>query len=344
MPISKRNATMYDVAKIAGVSAMTVSRVTRRDSNVKVDTRKRVLQAIEELDYHPCVAARALSSNSTDNLGLIISHKSLFGDFLHEIAKGLQQGLIDKGYSLLLSTETIARGKVPLLVKQHKVDGLVIGGYGVNVNIVRNIQHQGMPIILVSNHLGGDSFNCVVSDDVEGAYHAVRHLIGLGHRRIGFVGGLWEQECAVNRLAGYVIAHMEKDLNINRRLVRQGAEIGAQGAKAIAELLELEDRPTAVFFSEDLLAIAALKAVKLKGLKVPEDMALIGFGDIGYASYTDPPLTTVTFDKVAAGRIAAEKFFRMRDNPSLMPSKTIVPTKLVVRESCGAHLKNTHQN
>ena len=145
-------------------------------------------------------------------------------------------------------------------------------------------------------------------------------------------------------IGGIRYCHMEKGLNIDRRLVRQGAEIGAQGTKAIAKLLELEDRPTAVFFSEDFLAIAALKAIKLKGLKVPEDMALIGFGDTEYASYTDPPLTTVTFDKVAAGRIAAKKFFQMRDNPGLMPSKTIVPTKLVVRESCGAHLKNKHQN
>ena len=331
----QKNATMYDVAKLAKVSSMTVSRVVNNSLKIKPETRERVLEAIKELDYYPSSSARALSKNKTCNLGLLVGRRPRFDDFFNYVARAIEEEAQTKDYSLIVSMQPIELGALPMMVRQRKVDGIIAGGPEISAQTLMAIQARRMPTVLVANFIDMNPFSSVVADDIGGAERAVSHLIGLGHKRIAFISSNLNDYCIAQRLYGYFRAHQKHNLQFDQRLVIEGEYSRAEGRRHVAALLSTRPAPTASFCSGDLLAIGLIEGLRHHGLRVPADFAVVGFDDLDSAHVTQPPLTTVHVDKEAMGRLAVRKFFEILKQPDVEPAKVVVPTQLVVRGSCG---------
>ena len=335
----RKDATMSDVARLAGVSSMTVSRVINNSPNVKPETREWVQVAIKELDYHPSSSARALSKNITGNLGLLVGHRPRFDDFFNYVARAIEEEARSKDYSLIISMQPLEPGALPMMVRQRKVDGIIAGGPEIAAETLMAMQDRRLPIVLVANCIDLNPFNSVVADDAGGAEMAVTHLIGLGYKRIAFICGNIGYYCIAHRLSGYRLAHQKHNLQIDQSLIIEGEYNRAEGRRHVATLLSMRPPPTAAFCSGDLLAIGLMEGLRAHGLKVPEDFAVVGFDDLDSANVIQPPLTTVHVDKEAMGRLAVRKFFEILQQPDIEPEKIIVPTRLIVRGSCGGVIK-----
>ncbi|MDZ7374041.1 MAG: LacI family transcriptional regulator [candidate division KSB1 bacterium] len=331
-----RFATIEDVARRAGVSKMTVSRVIRGHASVRAETRERVLRAIEELDYFPNSTARALVNDVTTNVGLVVGHPPRFDDFFNYVAKGAELELARRGYSLILVMQQLDEGDLPMVVRQRKVDGLLLGGPEIRQTLIESLQAKHIPCVLLANRVDYPPVPSVCADDFGGAMAAVQHLVSLGHERIAFVGTRRTFYHVQERFRGYAVALKMAGLPVRPEWCVEVAYSQEEGRSASRELLEKPDRPTAIFYSGDLLALGGIEAARDLGLSVPGDVAVVGFDDIQTAALLDPPLTTVRVDKEEMGRLAVELLFEAMENPSAQPRAVKIPTELVIRRSCGA--------
>ena len=331
------SATIQDVAKKARVSVTTVSRVLNESPAVRPGTRESVLRAIKELGYSPNLLARSLKNRTSHTVGLVVDN--IANPFFAEIAKGIEDLASSRGYSLFLcnTDQSFSRGLNHLAVLQKRgVDGIIYSSVGLDAEGVlpariQALHKDGVATVLIGQRAAGLPSNVVLTDDEQGAYQAVTHLIGLGHRRIAYVGG---PDTYVNRLrhAGYERACRDHGLAIDPALaVRSNFRVEG-GQAATKDLLHDPVRPTAVFLANDLMAIGALQAARQAGLRVPQDLAVVGFDDISLASYLDPPLTTVRLPKYELGQQAMAKLLQIMAGES--PGREVIlPTELVVRRS-----------
>jgi LacI family transcriptional regulator len=330
------------VAKLAGVSRTTVSFVLNDVPGVKIspETRQRVLEAARELNYYPTAAARSLASGKTHRIGLILGEgqKRLSADaFLPTFLQGVTALVHQRGYLLVLqmaedvpSHEAYAR-----LLREQQVDGLILSGPRSDDPLLIELAEERFPLIL-HGQLADSTLPCVDVDNKAGAYQAVTHLIGLGHRRIGFVSNApLSYSGAQDRFAGYKQALAEYDIPLDRELVRTAAFLPETGRAAMEELLALPQRPTAVFVASDVVATGAMAAIQSAGLRIPEDMAVVGFDDIFLAAHVQPPLTTIRVPAYGLGWTAAQVLISLIEGDEDVAS-VMLETELVVRESCGA--------
>lgn len=325
----------------AGVSRSTVSLILNQAPGLKFSpqTRARVLQAALELGYVPDAAARTLANGRTGTVGLIVNHAEhlLVDAFIPQVLYSLIKVNRERGFRTLVEApEDVSKPDAYLrLVRAKRIDGLVVINPRLNDEGLRQLTAEGFPLVTLGKGAGGGHS---VSHRT-GVREAVQHLITLGHRRIAHItfapAGNGSSD---RRLESYRRTLEDAGLPADRALVRQGNYSAASGFAAMRSLLAERPYPTALFAGNDTLALGALAALHQHGLRVPEDLAVVGYDDIPTAAYTAPPLTTVRAPATEQGRLAGEMVLNLIEGQPVGTPRVLLDTELVVRSSCGATL------
>jgi LacI family transcriptional regulator len=329
-------ATIKDVARLAGVSVATVSRVFNDSAVVSPSRKAQVQRAAERLDYSPNVAARSLITNRTHTIGVLLP--DLFGEFFSEVIRGIDQTVREAGLHLLLSSSHADTEELiaALRAMRGRIDGLIVMAPDIGAPKALERARAEIPLVLIDPGLGAQACDSISISNHDGAYALVKHLLGLGHRRVATITGPPRNIDAEQRLAGYRRALREHGGERDPDLEIAGDFGEPSGYEAAGHLLALKRPATAVFAANDYMAVGVLGALNDAGVRVPQDMAVGGFDDIAMARYLNPPLTTVRVDAYNLGRRAAERLVRNGDGPtSRKPVREVMPTTLVIRGSCG---------
>jgi LacI family transcriptional regulator len=280
------------------------------------------------------MSGRGLATRSTGNLGFLVSARQILsaGSFYGEVMSGAEQAASGSAYRLVFATDAVRNA--PLLVAEGRVDGMILAGCELPQDLIRRMAEL-VPVVVVDNHLPG--VDSVATDNVGGGRRAVEHLIRLGHRRIGFVAETLDNLSFSERFRGYRDALEAAGIALEEDLVAEGVPGSECGYVAFGRLLRRGRPPTAVFAANDEAAAGAIRAAKEAGLRVPEDVAVVGFDDGALAPHTDPPLTTVRVFRQHMGRWAAIRLLDLLRSPGSPPLEIRVSTELVIRGSCGAN-------
>jgi LacI family transcriptional regulator len=333
------NVTIKDVARQSGVSSMTVSRVINGSERVRPETRRRVEQAIAELGYVPSRLARGLIRQKTGTLALIVP--DVANPFFTLIVRGAEDVARRAGYRIILCDSradlTIEREVIEEMIA-HRVEGIAIAPVSNRSRThLDRLAKFGVQFVLIDRTVPGVESDVVVGDNVGGARRLVDHLISLGHRRIGFIVESDEVSTARERYQGYVEAHAAVGLSLDPSLIVQATVDPSGGSQGMRRLLELEDRPTAVFTVNNLVAVGAIEAVRANGLEVPDDVALVCFDDIEYASRLYPFLTVMAQPAETLGTLGTQLLLDRIEGRAGDQSRVVVlPAQFIVRKSCGA--------
>src|SRR5438094_3066681 len=334
-------ATVHDVAQRAEVSTSTISHVLNQTRFVSDELRQRVLAAMRELNYQPNAAARMLTLNRSNTIGLIVS--DIRNPFFASVARGVEDVAQEHGYTVVLcnSDETAWRETACLnALETRAVDGVLLASAGVADEHLSRLVQAGFPIVLVDRDLPELGAPAVLLDNEGAAYSAVWHLITRGHQRIAMLSGRAAISTTTERVAGYRRALREAGVEMDDRLVVSGESTSEGGTIAANAVLDLDERPSAIFSGNNLMTIGALQTIVNRGLLVPDDVALVGFDDFPFP-WSDafrPHLTTVAQPTYELGRRAAELLVqRLKKSPrSISAERVVLDGKLVVRESSGA--------
>jgi len=329
--------TMRQVAEHAGVSISTVSHVINRTRYVSENVTERVHNAMEKLDYRPNDLARSLRRGQTNTLGLVLPDSA--NPYFAEIGRAIESAAFELGYSVILGNTHGDLDKEDLYVdvlRKKQVDGIIFVATGDKNTSVLNLLHRKFPVVLVDRDLSGVETDTVLIDNLQGGYLATKHLIDLGHGRIGCVSGPSNITPSAERVTGYRTALEESGIQFDEKLIIGGDFRPNSGYTATLALLGQGDAPTAVFTCNDLMAIGALRAAAEKQKIVPADLAVVGFDNIELASYTMPPLTTISQPIQEIGRTAAELLVERINEKASDPRRVLLSSKLIVRGSCGA--------
>jgi len=328
------HVTMRDVAREAGVSVNTVSRALAGKPDVSPETRARVLEVAERLGYRPNKLARGLRSNKTFTLGVIVT--DIANPFFAELVKGVEEAARGRGYSILLGDtgEDPAKEEAAIQVMMaERVDGLLITPVQSSRQALEEVMDSGFPVVLMGRYFPDLEAPFVVTDDVHGAIMAVEHLIALGHEHIGHVAGPLHISSARDRLLGYRKALEAHGIPLRDDYVLQGAVTLEDGYIAGKKLLKLNPLPTAVFAYSDFVAVGIMQAILEAGLRIPEDVSLVGYDDIVFSAYTKVPLTTIRIPKRKLGKEAVHLLISRLGNRRNIPSHKKLKVDLVVRDS-----------
>ncbi|MUG70099.1 LacI family DNA-binding transcriptional regulator [Paenibacillus validus] len=326
---------IFDIAKEAEVSIATVSKVVNNTGRISDKTRKKVLEIIEKHNYTPNSLATALTGKFSYTLGLIIPN--LANPFFGEIAKSVEDRARELGFSVMIcSTDYDADREASYftLLQKKRVDGVIIlSGFEDQHTITRNLVKPNMPVALIARDIPTISINSVSIDDFVGGYEAAKHLIGLGHRRMGLI--VENIRCAKERVRGFNQALEEHDLQLDESLVLLGEATVPNGKKLALQLLSGDEPPTAIFATNDLLAIGTIQAANEHGLKVPQDVSVIGFDNTMLATITDPPLTTIAQPMEQMGRQIVDLLVQELKGDVTHKQRIVLLPELVVRKSTG---------
>jgi LacI family transcriptional regulator len=310
------------------------------------ETRQRVQEAARRLNYHPDATARRMASRRTHVIGFVLRQNSdqVFADhFLPQVLNGLSRAASAQGYHTLfepIPPEDKASAYTRLIRERH-VDGIVVSGPRFDDQALLQIHAEGAPVVLLGQ-LPHTNIPFVDVNNVGGARVATAHLLSLGHRRIGFITNApLAYTASADRLAGYRQALAEAGQHYDESLVRFGNFTPQSGQAAMHELLSIVPRPTAMFVASDTVALGALHTIREHGLRVPDDLALVGFDDIPLAEFVVPPLTTIRLPAAGEGWGAAELLIRLIEGEDeIRNPQIILDTELIVRESCGARRRD----
>jgi LacI family transcriptional regulator, galactose operon repressor len=333
--------TTRDVARLAGVSSSTVSHVLNGTRFVSDDVRRRVLGAVQNLGYEPNGVARSLKVNRSMTIGLIISDIS--NPFFTAVVRGVEDVTQANGYVLVLcnSDEDTAKEAMYLrALRAKRLDGLILAPAGEAHDYLRDTVRAQFPLVFLNRDVASIDAPAVLLDNEGAAFEATNHLIDLGHRRIGMIGGRPLASTSIERKSGFARALRAAGLPADERLVVSGGSEAEGGHAAALALLSLEPRPTAIFSGNNLMTIGALAAIQERGLSVPQDVALLGFDDFSWAGVFRPRLSTVAQPTYELGCTAANVLLKvMAHGSSQVPRRTLLPGRLVIRESCGAAIR-----
>ena len=342
----KRSVTLSDVAKAAGVTSMTVSRVVNESGNVSEETREKVLKAVRELNYRRNGLARGLKRQRTDTIGLVLG--DIANPFAAELARAVREVTTRRGYNLFICiSEHSAKEDVAAFnaLADHQVDGILVAtrSNGIGDEHLSEMIDRGVSVVCIGRDFHNENADSVTADALSGGFQATQHLIDLGHRRIAFIGATMQSGAGLKRFQGYLKAMQENGLEVDERLVTGNTEASDDapgysteklGYEAMKRLLVLPNRPTAVFARNDFTAIGAINAVKEAGLSLPEDISIVGFDDIPMAMHTSPALTTVRQPTRREGALAAEFLIRrIESEADVEREERILECELIVRGS-----------
>lgn len=341
--------TLEEVARLAGVSRSTVSRVVNDEPNVKATTREHVWQAIRTCDFHPNTAARALAGRRSRIVGLVIPQalNAVFADpYFPTLIQGIAVACDERDYYLMLSLvlrqsdDTFRR-----LIRAGHMDGLIVSSALKEDQFVARLLDEHFPFVLIGRMPGRTDVVAVDADNARGARTAAHYLARQGYERIATITGPLNMIAAMDRHEGFLLELRSLGIDVPPEYVEEGDWSQGSGTQGMERLLHAPTPPEAVFVASDSMAIGALKAIRAAGLKVPDDVALVGFDDIPMASAVEPPLTTVRQPIDRLGYLAASTLIDLiQADPANQASaggqQIVLPTELVVRASCGQALRS----
>jgi LacI family transcriptional regulator len=332
------NVTIKDVARLSGVSSMTVSRVINGSERVSPETRQRVERAIAALGYVPSRLARGLIRQKTGTLALIVP--DVANPFFTLIVRGAEDVARRAGYRMILADTradlTIERDVIEEMLA-HRVDGIMIAPVSDrSKGHLQRLARFGVQFVLIDRTVHGIDSDVVVGDSAGGARRLVEHLISLGHRRIGFITESDEVSTARDRREGYEAALTAAGFPLDPGLIVRSTVDPPGGFEGMRRLLELNEAPTAVFTVNNLVALGAIEAVRAHGLEVPDDVALVCFDDIEYASRLYPFLTVMAQPAETLGTLGTQLLLeRIEGRAPEQPRIVVLPAQFVVRQSSG---------
>jgi LacI family transcriptional regulator len=324
--------TSSDIAKVAGVSQSTVSRVLNGDPRVARQTRERVAGVIEQLGYTPNAVARGLVTRRTQLVGVVVS--DVTNPFYPELLEAIEHQLTEHGLKMILSNA----GERPedsymRVLEEHRVDGIVFTAATIDSEAVRTLARRRFPIVVANRSVDGVECDSVTGDNEAGARAAAQHLLDLGHRRIGILSGHPRASTSRDRLAGFVAALADADAEPDPVLIRVGWYSYEVAYREAVELLTLDAPPTAIFCLNDLMAFAALNAAVAVGREVPRELSVVGFDDIRMASWERFQLTTVRQPLAEMARTTADLVAQRIDSPDAPYQRLVFPSLLVRRRT-----------
>lgn len=332
---SSDEVTIFDVAREAGVSYATVSRVINNKEHVKPEKREAVLRAMTRLGYVANQQARRLAGGRSRVIGLLV--QGLESAYTGEIVRGIDLELDAAQYDLMLYTTHRRRAKESayvIAISRGMADGLLLILPRNPEAYLQSLQRQRFPYVLIDHQGIGEGGGAVGATNWRGGYDATRYLIEQGHQRIGFITGAMELGSAADRLAGYRAALDEFGIPQDPSLIHEGDFFRPAGFAGARALLHLPEPPTAIFASNDEMAFGAIDAARDRGLRIPDDLSVIGFDDVPQAASMYPPLSTVRQPLEQMGRVATQMLLRLIEDPAAPAERVELPTELIVRQSC----------
>lgn len=336
MAKNDRKPTMKDVAKLAGVSYQTVSYVVNNVPVIKVETRRRVLEAINELNYTPDAIARSLRSGQTKIIGLMVPDTQ--NPHFWATVSGAEQEALKHGYSLILATTAMNRERerqaFNTLLRQ-RLDGIIpLFTYPEDFfEDIELLKRQGLPVASSVTMVDFPNIDRVWSDYGAAATELMDYLISLGHQRIALIHGVGRSDLGSDRLNAYTRGLEKAGIAFDESYLVRCGNLLEDGYHAAEQLLDLQVVPTAVIAINDLLGFGAMLAILRRGLRVPQDISLAGFDDLPMSQLLVPSLTTGRSDGVEIGRQCVRLIIDRLNNPDLPPQQVLVPTRLIIRES-----------
>lgn len=332
-------ATIKDIANQADVSTTTVSRVINDHPDVNDETRKKILKIIKKNNYRPNTVARSLSTSKSYTIGVFFTdhfNSGLHHPFFREVIYGLEKSLGNEGYDIVYFTNRQWGDKFSYLekCKDRHVDGVVLMGVLKDDPNLPKLLASDIPVVFVDIDIKRENASYVISDNVSGAKKAVKYLYGLGHSKIGMLMGIKTAKPTNDRFIGFKEALKDLDLNYKSNWIFNGKYSEEGGYRAAEKMLNLSDRPTAIFCQSDGMAIGAMRAIEDAGFKVPDDFSVIGFDDIEVSSYVKPALTTIKQNKKKMGESATKLLMSMMEKSNKNSSPIILPVELIERDSC----------
>ncbi len=335
--MKKGQVTIRDIALKLDISISTVSRALRNSPEIKLETRKKVLRTAEEMNYSPNVVAQSLRVNKTKTLGIVVPE--LASHFFAANISGIQDTAYKRGYNVMIcqSNENYEQEKSDIrTLISSRVDGLLISlsRETKQYEHLINLHEKEIPFVLFDRIYEGLPVSTVTVNDTQGAYHATKHLIDQGCKRIAFMSGPEGLYICKKRLDGYEKALREMGMNVDPRLVVHSDLTERSNRSLTEDLMHLEEPPDAIFALNDPVAIDVMKALKEKGIRIPEEMALVGFTNMPFSDALDPSLTTVDQPAYEMGRLAANNLLDQLIDPEGFQHRSIVlETELIVRKS-----------
>jgi DNA-binding LacI/PurR family transcriptional regulator len=329
--------SLNKVAEKAGVSTATVSRVINNSPNVNPETRLKVQQVIRELKYSPNrVAQRLRNRNVSSNLlGVLIP--DIQNPFYVEVLRGIEDVAYENKYALIMCNFAQDERKEMLyldILQSESIDGLIAAPTNEHDQEVINLVRKGLPIVCVDRGLSGVDVDVVLVENRIGAFSAVDHLAKSGYKRIAYISGLPQIPSSQQREQGYLDALVANGYALDRNLIKYGDSRHESGVKLCEELLRLPDPPDAIFAGNNLITLGALETIHKKGLKIPGQIAIIGFDDMYWSISLNPPLTAVRQPAYEIGKRAAEQLILRIKDPSRPTVSVILKTELMLRSSC----------
>ena len=338
--------TLEDIAKQAGVSRSTVSRVVNDDPNVSQDVRKRVQKVINSTGYQPHAAARSLASHRSWMIGLVLplSVSSFFTDpYFPRLTQGVAQACNKHNYTLglfLVGTKEDEKRIFPRISRRGLLDGILLQTSMKGDKLTDRLINSDIPVIIAGRPFHGNGVSYIDVDNVQAAYQAVNHLIQLGYKRIGTITGPLNGTPGIDRKEGYLKAIRNQGWKVDENLIAEGSFTEESGYQAMKKLLPY--KPEAIFVASDNMAISAMRAAREAGLGIPADIAFVGFDDLPVASLSDIQLTTIRQPIIQFGVKAVDTLIDLIENGTKPTRRIILDTELVIRDSCGALKKNGH--
>lgn len=333
----ERRATLKDVAEKAGVTKATVSYILNDKKSFPDETRQRVMNAIEELGYIPNLSARTLTQRSSKLIGIVVpqtegSRLMFQNDFYSEILGSIEFHARQSGYHIIISA-TDANESYLRLARERNLDGIIVIGMYPD-EFYQQMKKSQIPIVLVDSYCNDHYYHNIRIDDAYGSYLATRHVLAKGHKEVAFFcGQLKENGVMKKRLTGYKDALNEFNVKFDQQYVFEGKIDYSSGIDAAERLLSSRLPATAVVAAADILAIGAMKGFYERGVRVPDDISVMGFDDLEISQYLTPGLTTVRQEISEKGEKAVELLIKNINEPNLTKQEQILPVKLVERGS-----------
>lgn len=334
------NLKLEDIAKLAGVSRSTVSRVLNSSPNVASGTRKTVEKIIENSGYHPNLAARSLVSQRTNIIGLVIpkTTETFFTDpYFPQLTQGIAFACNDNHLTLslfLVGNKEDEAEITPRITRRGMLDGILVQSSEKMNGLFTKLQSSSMPYLALGRPIEEEAVNYIDVDNVRGSKQATNHLISLGYQRIGMITGSAQSSAAIDRTEGFRQAMSKARRKIEPGLVAEGDFSELSGYDAMKKILP--HRPDAIFTQSDIMAFGAMRAVREAGLRVPEDIAFVGYDDLPIASVSTTQLTTIRQPITHFGIKAVEMLLDMIEHGTKVANRMILGTELVIRDTCGA--------
>lgn len=326
-------ATIKDIAKVAKVSHTTVSRALNNSPFIKEDTKRKILEIAEELNYVPNYNAKALVTLKSNNIGVFFSSISdgTSSSFFHEIIRGINE-VIHKEYNLVI--RGIDEYKKSNIIDRNNFDGIIVVSQSKDDDkFIKEIVKKEIPIVIINRIFKKENLCNILSDDTTGAYEAVTYLIKKNIVKIALIEGNSNFESNIYRKKGYLKALKEKNIEINEEYIIKGKYTLENGYKAMSNLLSLEDKPKAVFCGNDDIAIGAIKAIKEHNLSIPKDISIIGFDNSKYCDYITPSLTSVVKDSYKMSKVGAAKLLQIINDEKIKGETILIEPRLILRKS-----------